>query len=324
MSARLGVLFFNLGGPERLEDVKPFLVNLFSDPEIIRIRSPFLRKLVAWWIATTRRRLSESYYAKIGGGSPLRRLTEAQAEALERALAACGVEARVYVGMQCWAPTIDDAVDRIALDGIERLVVLPLYPQFSLATTGSALHVFEAALARRKVAGLDRRVIRAWHDDPGYVRALAATIAPELAAFPDPGGAATHVVYSAHSVPQKYIEEGDPYLEHTQRTFDLVEHELGGRHRSTLAFQSKVGPVKWLEPSTNDVIAELGKQGAKQLLIVPISFVSDHIETLYEIDILYKGLAAEAGIPHFRRAPSLNVAPPFVEALRDIVIRAAR
>ena len=322
MSARLGVLFFNLGGPERLEDVKPFLFNLFSDPEIIRIRNGFLRKLVAWWIATTRRKLSEGYYAKIGGGSPLRRLTEAQAVALEQSLAAAGIEARVYVGMQCWAPTIEDAARRIAADGIERLVVLPLYPQFSIATTGSALRVFEAELARRGLAKLDRRVIRSWHDDPGYVRALAATIQPELAAFPDP--AATHVVYSAHSVPQRYIDEGDPYLEQTQRTYELVEHELGGRHRSTLAFQSKVGPVKWLEPSTNHVIAELGRAGTKQLLIVPVSFVSDHIETLYEIDILYRHLAEEAGIPHFRRAAALNTSPLFIDAIRDITLRAAR
>jgi protoporphyrin/coproporphyrin ferrochelatase len=321
MSPRLGVLLFNLGGPERLEDVKPFLFNLFSDPEIIRIKNDRLRRLVAWWIATTRKKRSQGYYRKIGGGSPLRRLTEAQAAALEASLAESGVDARVHVGMQCWTPTIDDGVARLAADGVDRLVVLPLYPQFSVATTGSALKVLDPVLARRGLARLDRRVIRQWHDDPGYVESLAATIRPELAAFPDP--AATHVVYSAHSIPQRYVDEGDPYLEQTEQTVALVERALGGGHSWTLAFQSKVGPVKWLEPSTNQVIADLGRKGTKQILIVPVSFVSDHIETLYEIDILYRELVAEAGIPDFRRAPALNVMPRFIEALRDLVLREA-
>ncbi|MGH7823006.1 MAG: ferrochelatase [Candidatus Binatia bacterium] len=322
-TAPIGVLLLNLGGPERLEDVRPFLYNLFSDPAILRIRSAPLRKGLAWLIATARNRKSCGYYRKIGGGSPLRRLTEEQASALGSRLAAEGVEARVYVGMSCWKPTIAEAVERIVADAVQELVILPLYPQFSTTTTGSALEAVEGALGGRGFTPGRSTVIRQWCDFPPYVEALATTIREEAARFPDPEPSRIHLLYSAHSIPRRLVEEGDPYLEQTERTVARVNAALGDRSPWTLAFQSKVGPVKWLEPSTNDALSSLGAAGARQVLAVPVSFVSDHIETLYEIDLLYAGLAASVGIGVFRRAPALNARPDFVAALAALV-RAAR
>jgi ferrochelatase len=317
-----GVLLFNLGGPETLADVRPFLYNLFSDPDIIRIRSSPLRKAVAWLIAATRQRKSRGLYRQIGGGSPLRRITEDQAGALAARLAARGRPVRVYVGMRCWKPSIDEAVARIAGDRIARLVVLPLFPQFSVTTTGSCLNHFDRLLAELPAAARPRvTTVETWFDHPPYIEAMAELIRRTLAASSDPDPARMHLLYSAHSIPARYVTQGDPYLEQTRRTRELIDARLGSASPSTLAFQSKVGPVKWLEPATNEVIREMARSGVRRLLVVPISFVSDHIETLQEIDILYRDLAREAGIAEFARAPSLNLEPGFIDALADLVLR---
>lgn len=317
---RIGVLLFNLGGPEKLEDVKPFLYNLFSDPDIIRIRRAALRKSVAWLISTLRHKRSSGYYAKIGGGSPLRKITDEQAAALERQLADEGFQVRVYVGMRCWNPTIDQALAAIERDEITHLVVLPLFPQFSVTTTGSCINYFNARLHQSPRAGLiHASYVTRWFDEPRYIDAVAGLIRSEFRNFPDPDPRAIYIVYSAHSIPKRYIDEGDPYLEHTQHTVALVNEKLGNKNPWTLSFQSKVGPVKWLEPSTEQIIKMLGRRGTRQVLIVPISFVSDHIETLYEIDIQYRQEAEAVGISHFRRTPALNVDPAFIAALAALV-----
>jgi ferrochelatase len=318
----VGVLLFNLGGPETLADVRPFLYNLFSDPDIIRIRNPLLRKTVAWLIATTRQRKSRGLYRQIGGGSPLRRITDDQARALAARLAERGCPVRVYVGMRCWQPTIDEAAARIAADRITRLVVLPLFPQFSVTTTGSCVNHFKGLLAGLPAAARPKvTIIESWFDHPPYIEAMADLIRQTLAASSDPDPARMRLLYSAHSIPARYVTEGDPYLDQTRRTRELIDARLGGASPSTLAFQSKVGPVKWLEPATNQVLGELGRSGVRRVLVVPISFVSDHIETLQEIDILYRDLARAAGITEFTRAPSLNLHPKFIDALADLVQR---
>ncbi|MGH7897937.1 MAG: ferrochelatase, partial [Candidatus Binatia bacterium] len=232
-----------------------------------------------------------------------------------------GIEAETYVGMRCWRPTIDEAIDRLLADGVGRVVGLPLYPQFSLTSTGSALTYFAERLAARELSHLETITIRQWYDDPGYVEALAETIRTESALFPDPDPANVHLLYSAHSIPIRYVERGDPYAEQTRRTVELVNRSLGNRSRSTLAFQSKVGWQKWLEPSTAEVIADLGRSRTRQVLAIPVSFVSDHIETLYEMDMLFRDMATAAGIPHFRRAPALNCSPRFIGALAGLVRR---
>jgi protoporphyrin/coproporphyrin ferrochelatase len=318
----LGVLLLNFGGPETLDDVQPYLYNLFNDPYIIQLPRPlrFLQGTIAKTISARRAPQSRGYYAKIGGGSPLRRSTEDQARALGARLAERGARASVYVGMRYWDPYIREAAERIVRDGVTELVVLPLYPQYSVTTTGTSLEEARRAL---KNAGLpaSARVheVCAYHDHPGYVGALASRIREALGAFPDPDG--VHLLFSAHSIPEKIVDRGDPYRDHTETSVRLVLERLGAPNDHTLAYQSKIGPVKWLGPATDETIRELGRRGVRQVLAVPISFVGEHSETLYEIDILYKGLAAECGIEHFGKAPALDTEPQFVDALADLVLR---
>jgi ferrochelatase len=319
---RVGVLLFNLGGPETLEDVRPFLYNLFSDPEIIRIKSTLLRKLLAWTISWTRQGKSKQLYRQIGGGSPLRKITEDQAAALKVLLQSKGTDARVYVGMRCWKPTIDEAVEQIIRDDIRRLVLIPLFPQYSMTTTGSCFRYFRSLDKQLDLSSKIKIFYRDdWFEEPVYVDAMADQIEAGLRQFREEERLSVHLLYSAHSIPARYIIEGDPYLEQTRKCVSLINSRLGNRNDSSLAFQSKVGPVQWLGPDTKDVLAELAKNGAKRILVIPISFVSDHIETLQEIDILYRGLATELGISEFRRAPALNLSPGFIEALAAITLK---
>jgi ferrochelatase len=288
---KVGVLVFNLGGPETLRDVKPFLYRLFSDPEIIRIKFTPLRKFVAYTIATLRRKKSEGYYAQIGGGSPIRRLTEEQAQALQRELNSRGCDSQTFVGMCAAPPFLEEAVDRVVASGARQLVILPLFPQFSTTTTGSGFPVLQRLIASRpQFKSIDVHWVREWFDHPVYIEAFALAIQREL----DKDGSSdkTHILFSAHT------------------------HQL--------SFQSKVGPQKWLSPMTSDTIVQLGEQGMRDVLVVPISFVSEHSETLYELDILYKKTAADAGITNFRRVPALNSDPTFIRALADITEQALK
>ena len=317
-----GVLLFNLGGPERLEDVRPFLYNLFSDPEIIHIKSDLLRKLLAWLIASIRQGKSRDLYRQIGGGSPLRRITEDQAAALSAAMSSRNMASHVYVGMRCWKPSIDEAVDQILKDGITRLVLLPLFPQYSVTTTGSCLKYFQALNDKLELSSkMEISAIDSWFDEPLYIESMAELIEKGLQEFSRTKHEKINLLYSAHSIPASYVEGGDPFLEQTQQSVALINSRLGNRNASSLAFQSKVGPVKWLGPSTKDVLADMGRNGSTGVLAVPISFVSDHIETLQEIDIQYKNLAARSGIKEFRRAASLNLYPKFIDALADLAVR---
>jgi ferrochelatase len=317
---KLGVLLFNLGGPETLADVRPFLFNLFADPEIVRLPVRAMQKPLAWLISTARNKKSSGYYAQIGGGSPLRRITDEQAVALREELARRGVEANVYVGMRYWRPFTDAAIGQIVRDGVDELILLPLYPQFSVSTTGSSFKDFEALMDKRGgLQSIRCNYISRWHTHETYIKALAEQIAEEIEKFPDPNPQRVHLLFSAHSVPQSYIENGDPYLRETEETVRLVSEKLGELSPVHLSFQSKVGPVKWLEPSTDAKLRELAARGVEQVLAIPISFVSDHIETLYELDILYKKLADEIGIKTYRRVPALNCNPTFINALADLV-----
>jgi ferrochelatase len=316
---RVGVLLLNLGGPEQLEDVRPFLFNLFADPEIIRLPVPWLQKPLAWFISTSRARKSQENYGQIGGGSPLRRITEEQAVALKERLQDHGQEADVYIGMRYWYPFTEEAIARIKRDGIEELVVLPLYPQFSISTSGSSFRLLEKLWKEDPALEKIRyTLIPSWYARPGYVRAMAELIAQELDALPDPSQG--HVFFSAHGVPVSYVEEaGDPYQREIEHCVDLIMQALGRPNHHTLAYQSRVGPVEWLQPYTEDAIAELAEQGVNNLVVVPISFVSEHIETLQEIDIEYREIADEAGIETFRRVPALNTHPGFIDDMATMV-----
>ena len=324
--AKVGVLLLNLGGPERIQDVGPFLYNLFSDPEIIRLPNPALQKPLAWLISTLRAGKSQEAYRSIGGGSPLRRITEQQARELQSELRTRGIEATSYVAMRYWHPFTESAVADIKADGVEEVVVLPLYPHFSISTSGSSFR--ELQRLRQADSGFSRlpiRCIRSYYDDPGYVGAMAGLIAREIQACPEPSKA--HVFFSAHGVPKSYVEEaGDPYQKEIEACAQLImerlDSDLGFANPFTLAYQSRVGPVEWLRPYTDDALQDLGAAGIKDLVVVPISFVSEHIETLEEIDIEYREIATEAGIINFRRVPALDTTPAFIKGLADLVQQA--
>ena len=321
---QVGVLLFNLGGPEKLDDVRPFLFNLFSDPDIIRLPWRALQKPLAWLISTQRYKKSRGYYEQIGGGSPLRKITDEQAEALQKELYSRNTNARVYVGMRYWSPFINEAIDEMRRDRITHLIVLPLYPQFSISTTGSSLNRMNEIIKQNGYKPDRISIIKSWEDDAGYIESLAASISEELQKFPDQDPAKTQILFSAHSVPVRYIEEGDPYLEQTKQTIRSVMELLGKDRPYDLSFQSKVGPVKWLQPSTGEAIQRLAAERAAQVLLVPVSFVSEHIETLYELDILYRHLSEEVGLANYRRVPALNTRPDFISALATLVEKAMK
>ena len=321
--SRVGVVLLNLGGPERIQDVGPFLYNLFADPEIIRLPSPALQKPLAWLISTLRSGKSQEAYRSIGGGSPLRRITEQQARELQSLLRQRGVDATSYVAMRYWHPFTESAVADIKADGMDQVVVLPLYPHFSISTSGSSFR--ELQRLRQGDADFEKlpiRCIRSWFDHPGYVRAMAELIAEEIRNSDAPDQA--HVFFSAHGVPKSYVEEaGDPYQKEIEACTALIMKELanvvGHENPHTLAYQSRVGPVEWLKPYTEEALEELGEAKTQDLVVVPISFVSEHIETLEEIDIEYRELATEAGVVNFRRVRALDTYPGFIEGLADLV-----
>ena len=319
---RIGVLLLNLGGPDQIEDVRHFLFNLFSDPEIIRIPFPWMQKPLAWLISTLRAEKSQENYKHIGGGSPLRRITEEQAVALEAKLQEKGQEAKVYVGMRYWHPFTEEAIAKIKRDEIEQLVILPLYPQFSISTSGSSFRLLERIWEGDPILQqLEYTLIPSWYQRSGYLRAMAQLIAQELDRRPDPDG--VHIFFSAHGVPVSYVEEaGDPYQQEIEDCTSKIMQTLNRPNDHTLAYQSRVGPVEWLKPYTEEAIPELAAKGVDELLVVPISFVSEHIETLQEIDMEYRELAEHSGIHNFHRVPALNTHPVFIEDLADSVIEA--
>ncbi len=229
---KVGVLVFNLGGPETLRDVKPFLYRLFSDPEIIRIKFTPLRKFVAYTIATLRRKKSEGYYAQIGGGSPIRRLTEDQARALQQELNKRGNDAQTFVGMCAAPPFLEEAIDKVVASGARRLVILPLFPQFSTTTTGSGFPVLQRLIAARpQFKSIEVQWVREWFDHPIYIEAFALAIQREL--DKESSSDKTHILFSAHSIPESYVRQGDPYLVQTEKSVELIMAWLRRRDMAT-------------------------------------------------------------------------------------------
>ena len=312
MSEKTAVLLLQMGGPDSLDAVEPFLYNLFSDRDIIRIGPAFLQPFIAKFIARRRTPKVAKHYEDIGGKSPLRELTEAQARALEERL---GPEYRCFVAMRYWKPTTLEALAAIKREGIGRIVALSLYPHYSRATTGSSLNELDRVLGQSGVKFQVRRVDR-FFDHPLYIEALAEKIREGLEAFHPL--AEVEILFSAHSLPQSFIDEGDPYLGHIEETVRLVMEKFGNITHH-LSFQSRAGPVKWLEPATDEMLKHLATHGVKNLLIVPLSFVSDHIETLHEIDLELANDAFKLGYAKFWRSPSLNSSPTFIGCLADLV-----
>lgn len=321
MSQKVGVLLLNLGGPGALEEVEPFLVNLFSDREIIELPlGALVQPLFARMIARLRGPAVRRNYARIGGGSPQLALTRAQAEALETRLNRHGGAFSVFVAMRYWRPSTEEALQAMAEAGIQRVVTLPLYPQYSRATTGSSEGELRRRLATPRWRGrFEVSGIRSYAANPRYLEAVAETIRAGLAAFSAGVRDRVVILFSAHGLPQRFVDRGDPYITETESTCSGLLSLLQLPNRHFLGYQSRTGPVRWTSPGTDRLLETLAGSGVRHVLVVPLSFVSDHIETLYEVDQLFADLARRAGIEEYRRSPALNIRPSFIEALAGLV-----
>jgi len=306
----VAIVLLAMGGPDRLEAVEPFLRNLFADPLIFPLPGG---RLLAPWIARRRARQVSTYYDRIGGGSPLNATTRRQAEALQAALGE-GFFARA--AFRYWGPDEPEAVRWAVALGARQVIALPMYPQYCRATTLSSLVELRRAAG---AAGMTLIEIDGYHDDPGYLDALAAGVLAALAAFD--GEARPHVVMSAHGVPKSFPRKGDLYVAQVEVTARLLAERLPPTTPWTLAYQSRVGPVRWMQPYTDELLPRLGRSGVRAVLMVPLSFVADHVETLDEMDIRLRRIALDSGITDFRRVAALNDDPAFIAALAALVRR---
>lgn len=317
---RVAVLMLNLGGPATLAEVRPFLQNLFSDREIIRFPGGALgQRLFAWLLARRKAPSSSRNYAAIGGGSPLVAWTQQQGDGMQ-ALVEAETDAVLTIEpcMRYWHPTAEIAVRRAAAFGAEHIVAFSQYPQYSTTTTGSSLRDLRRT-AERLGIGIPITAIEQWHEHPSYIAAMAECVREGLAQVPPAQRGMARIVYSAHSLPMKFVDAGDPYPDQIRRTAELVHRATGIALPYEVSWQSKVGPVKWLSPSSVERIQALPGEGVRDVVVVPIAFVNDHIETLQELDRELRDEARAAGMRTFVRAPSLNVRPRFLRALADVL-----
>ena len=311
---RVGVVLFQLGGPDSPGAIEPFLFNLFCDPDIIDF--PFARigrKPLAKLISTTRAKKVQHHYQAIGGASPIRRFTEQQACALRDKLAADGVDASCFVAMRYWHPFTAEAIEQFRAAECDEVVLLPLYPQYSSTTTGSSLNEWR----RLFQDDVPVHCIEPFYRHPLYLDALVEKIDEALARFPE--ASRPEIVFSAHSVPVAVIAKGDPYQQHIEETVELLMERGGWPNKHRLCYQSKVGASKWLQPSLHKTIRNLAAENIGEVCVVPIAFVSDHVETLGEIDHEAREEAAELGIKQFEMTAGLNDSPTFIAALADLV-----
>ena len=319
---KIGVVLLNLGGPDTLDAVEPFLNNLFNDPDIINFPGSFLfRRGLAKLISTLRAPKVAVQYEEIGGGSPLKAHTLKQAELLEAKLNT-HFPARVVTAMRYWTPFTDEALDEIEREGISRAILLPLYPQYSMATTESSVKEWERRLAKRKgLTGLEWSLVREYYAHPPYIDAFVERVEQGLERFSPEMRDDVHIMFSAHGTPMKLVRQGDPYSQQIAETVAHVLKQGGFSQDWSLCYQSKVGPQKWLTPSTPDTIEELAARGVKNMLVVPIAFASDHLETLFELGIEYRRLASEKGVESFEVTEGLNDSEKFIDALASLVFR---
>ncbi len=312
---RVGVVLFQLGGPDSPSAVEPFLYNLFCDPDIIDFPLARLgRKPLARLIAATRARKVQHHYREIGGCSPIRRHTEQQALALETALALGGIDARCVVAMRYWHPFTAEAIAELDAAQCTQLVLLPMYPQYSSTTTGSSLKEWWRQYGRRDIPIY---TVPEFYRSSCYLDALVENISATLAHFERPD--AVELIFSAHGVPVSVIAAGDPYQAQIEQTVALAMQRGGWANRHHLCYQSKVGGGRWLEPTLKAVLEQRAAAGVKAVCVVPVSFVSDHVETLGEIDHEARALAGRLGISHFEMTPGLNDTPKFIAALAEVV-----
>ena len=318
MTKKTAVVLFNLGGPDSLQAVEGFLYNLFSDPDIFNLPLGFItQKPFARLISRRRAPAASIGYAALGGKSPLLENTQKQAQALEQSLAAHGAY-DVIVCMRYWHPLTRAVVADMKTQSYEKVLLLPLYPQYSRTTSGSSYNEFMRECTRQHYQP-DITFIHHWYELEDYQQAIADDIRAIAAQLPDPDPAHLSLLFSAHGLPQKIVDAGDLYEQHIRATYDAVRARLDWPH-TTLCYQSRVGPLTWLQPYTKDVISAQGQAGTKQMLVYPIAFVSDHIETLYELGMEYRELAHASGIQHYRVVPALNDHPRLIHALKNLIL----
>jgi protoporphyrin/coproporphyrin ferrochelatase len=321
--SRTAVVLLQLGGPDSLEAVEPFLYNLFCDPDIIDLPLAFLfRKFLARTISRSRAPRVKEYYRYMGGKSPILKLTNRQAVALERELRSEG-DFRVCVAMRYWHPMTETVVRQLQMEKVGRVVLVPLFPQYSRSTTGSAVNEWRRVCERHGYAP-ELHLIEEYADHPLLVNAVVRNIRIALRRVRPDDRKNVHLVFSAHGTPMKLVRSGDPYQAHVIRTCNAVVNagEFGLPHY--LCYQSKVGPQKWLEPSLAGTIERLAAERVSHVLVVPLAFVSDHSETLWEINHEVRNEALEKGIRYFDMSPALNAGPFFISALADLVRRTLR
>jgi ferrochelatase len=316
MARRIAVVLFNLGGPDRPENVRPFLRNLFRDPAIIGAPG-LIREFLAWLISTTRTKEATANYAKMGGGSPIVPETEKQAQALTAALQerlGADDEVRCFLAMRYWHPFVDEAVKAVKAYAPDEIVLLPLYPQFSTTTTGSSFKAW------RDAGGPEARAICCFPEEADFITAHARLIEAEWEKAGKPEN--TRVLYSAHGLPETIIKKGDSYQWQVEQTVAAVNARLPEHLQNhEICFQSRVGPLKWIGPSTEEAIERACKDD-KHILLTPIAFVSEHIETLVELDEEYAELAHEHGAKGYDRVPALGDQPDFIAALAKLTVDA--
>ena len=315
---KLAVVLFNLGGPDSLDAVEPFLRNLFGDPAILSLPG-LVRGPLARFIAARRAPVAREIYKRIGGRSPIVEETEAQAVALDKVLAASGIEARSFIAMRCWHPFSDEAAAAVKNWGADAIVLLPLYPQYSTTTTASSLSDWDRAA---KAAGLTVPTSRlcCYPDGEGFVAASAALIHQTLTRAKP--GVDYRLLLSAHGLPKRTLARGDPYQWQVERTASAIVDRLGIKDLDwQVCYQSRVGPLEWIGPATDAEIRRAGAEG-KGVAIAPIAFVSEHSETLVELDLEYAHLALQSGVKDYLRVPTVSAHPAFIESLAQLVRRA--
>jgi protoporphyrin/coproporphyrin ferrochelatase len=311
---RVGIVLFQLGGPDTLEAIEPFLYNLFCDPDIIDF--PFARigrKPLARLISSTRARKVEHHYATIGGGSPIRRNTEQQARALEAELSRQGMDAKCFVAMRYWHPFTSEAIAQLRAAECDQVMLLPMYPQYSSTTTGSSLNEWN----RLFHDDVPVYCVETFYRNTMYLDSVVEKVNEALSRFKD--DRQPEIVFSAHSIPMSVVKKGDPYQGQIEETVKLLMQRGGWSNRHRLCYQSKVGASKWLQPSLRQTLRDLAAERVREVCVVPVAFVSDHVETLGEIDHEAREQAQHLGFTQFEMSAGLNDSPTFIAALAEIV-----
>jgi ferrochelatase len=317
---RIVVVLFNLGGPDSLTAVEPFLRNLFSDPAIISLPG-IVRRPLARFIASRRAPIAREIYAHMGGRSPILEETEAQAQALEGALQRSGHQVKCVIAMRYWHPLTAMAVDAVKAFSPDRIVLLPLYPQYSTTTAASSLSEWRR-LARRARLRAPQHEVCCYPFEDGFIMALCELLDDAFRRTKPNQG--YRVLFSAHGLPKRVVQRGDPYQWQVERTVRaILERRRGPPLDHVISYQSRVGPLEWIGPATDEEVRRAGAEG-KALIVVPVAFVSEHSETLVELDIEYPKLARASGVPDYIRVPAVRSHPKFIDGLARLVGAALR